>query len=350
MRARAFTGLILVVLTSQLVACGQKHAELEAGDVVQARLDDQFDGGRSSTVTLPIGRLLIQADDPVDGATADETRTREVVAAPEGAVLLPISWQYDPWASDRLDGIVATNHTPEVDLVSEGERYRLPPPERDAERGESFYVVVDGDAEDTTLEIEFDGVTQSVDLSSGAVDKDRAAALDDIDDEHLRKKSCDDEAWFDDRTVNADFVCDLVGPVLTPYAAGKWAPEGTLWLALTLTTRLRLYGMTDLLGSGAQYVAKSVKVRTHIDDDAPVFELSSNDESDICPSSRVGGCGSSRHLVFEVPEDDPEQGPLDVGVSYRLTLINSWGSWTPEERLRVTDSIGLKLWKKTETD
>ena len=122
-------------------------------------MDDQFNDGKEVTVVLPTGRLLINAADPVDSAGADQTRERENVDAPAGAVLVPITWQYDTWASDRLDGIFDTDDTPIVNLVSDGQDYRLPPPDSDAVAGESFYVVVDGDGEDRELELEFDGVT-----------------------------------------------------------------------------------------------------------------------------------------------------------------------------------------------
>ena len=146
---------------------------------------------------------------------------------------MPISWQYDPWQTGRLDGILATADDPVVDLVTDEERYRLPPPQLDDADGESFYVVVDGEADTRSLEIEFDGVTQTVNLANGRTDQGDAAALHDIDDGELTKRVLrrGRRQWFDSDTVVADFSCDLFGPVLTPYAAGEWAPEGSLWLA-----------------------------------------------------------------------------------------------------------------------
>ena len=65
--------------------------------------------------------------------------------------------------------------------------------------------------------------------------------------------------------MSAEFTCDVVGPILTPYAAGEWAPEGSLYLVLTLSTELRAYTETNGLGGGARYAAGSVKVKTSID-------------------------------------------------------------------------------------
>lgn len=345
MQARAVIGSILLVLSSALAACSDESAATQTGDIINARLDDQFSDGQKAAVTIPTGRLLIHAEEPVDRAAADETRAREVVQAPAGTVLVPITWQYDPWASDRLDGIVATNQTPIVDLVTGGESYRLRPPRQESTGGESFYVVVDGDAADRMLEIEFDGVTQTVDLTKGSTDEGEASALYEIDDDALKKKTCDDKDWFDSPTVSAEFSCDYVGPVLTPYAAGEWAPEGSLWLALTLRTEMRIYAETDLVGGGVRYSAGSVKVTPEIDRQSTAFELPTNDEDDICPLVAQATCGWSRHLVFEVPADDGEQGPLRLEVAYKLAALNTWGNWDPPQRTTVKATEKLKIWE-----
>lgn len=344
MRARAVAGLLLLVPSGVLAACDDTSPSTKPGDVIKARENDQFVDGKDATVALPTGRLLISTTEPVDSADADETRTRETVNAPAGAVLVPITWQYDTWASDRLDGIMATTTTPIVDLVSGDQDYRLPPPDRDNEAGDSFYVVVDGDGADSRLEIEFEGVVQSVDLETGSTDEGRAAALDDIDDTELRRKACDDETWFDTPATNAEFDCGIVGPVLTPYAGGEWAPDGSLWLALTLTTEMRIYAVTNLLGSGARYAARSVKVSPDIDGEDPVKILSTGDNRDVCPVPGQGTCGWAKHLIFEVPADDGEQGPLDIRVAYKLKLLNQWGTWSAEERPSVEAKETFKLW------
>jgi|GEM_PF-4724334 len=345
MQARlVISSIALVLLSPLLAACNEESQDPEAGDVIQARVDNQFKEGEEAAVALPTGRLLIHAAEPVDSAAADETRIRETVAAPSGAVLVPITWQYDPWASNRLAGFLATTDTPRVELVTDVETYRLSPPDPQRRESESFYVVVDGEAEERTLEIDFDGVTQTIDLTNGRIDKGEAESLYDIGEDRLRKKPCDDGPWFDSRTVAAEFTCQLVGPVLTPYAGGEWAPAGSTWLALTLETEMRIYGETNRLGGGARYVAKSVKVKAEIDDEKPAFELSTNDASDTCPVTVTATCGWSRHLIFEVPADDGEQGPLDVRVTYRLDRVTNWSGYDPPRRKKVTAADELKLW------
>jgi hypothetical protein len=133
--------------------------------------------------------------------------------------------------------------------------------------------------------------------------------------------------------------------VLTPYAAGEWAPEGSLWLAVTVQTDLRVYGEADGIGGGARYTGTRVKVKPEIDGAVPTYELSTGSELDTCPVLATAACGWSRHLVFEVPADDPEQGPLDLAVGYRLTLASSFGGFNPPNRLDVAAEEELKIWE-----
>lgn len=345
MRARAVFGLILLLLSALLAACGEEQESTKAGDIIKARADDQFNDGQESMVTIPTGRLLIHAGEPVDSATDEETRTRQTVDAPAGSVLVPIGWQYDPWDKSRLDGFVASTGTPIVDLVSDGEHYRLAPPELDDEGGESFYVVVEGDAEDRSLEIEFDGVMQTVNLATGNTDAGEAAALYDVGKYDLKKQPCDEAKWFDSDTVVAEFSCDRFGPVVTPYAAGEWAPEGSLWLAMTVHADMRVYGETDGLGGGARYTARDIKVEPAIDGVAPEFVISTDDADDVCPVGATSRCGWSKHLIFEVPADDPEQGPLDLEVAYRMRVAVTWGGYDPPQKLKVEAAEQFKLWE-----
>jgi hypothetical protein len=347
MRVRATVGLVLLLASGLLTACREDESSTKTGDLIQAQEDNQFRSGQEATVVLPTGRLLIHSAEPVDSANADETRGRETIDAPSGTVLVPISWQYDTWGSDRLVGIMAATETPTVDLITDGEDYRLPPPDRANRAGESFYVVVDGDAEERELRIEFDGVVQTVDLADGRTDKGDAAALYEIGDEKLKQKPCDDPTdhpWFDSFTVAAEFSCALVGPVLTPYAAGRWAPDGSVWLALTVTTELRAYGETNRLGGGARYAARAVEVTPEIDGEPPARVVTTDSTEDVCPIGATATCGWSRHVVFEVPADDAEQGPLDLEVAYKLTRVVQWGGFDPPLHKKIKATETFKIW------
>ena len=249
-------------------------------------------------------------------------------------MLVPISWQYDPWDKGRLDGIVATTDTPIIDLVSNGEHYRLPPPQLEDEGGESFYVVVDGDAKARSLEIAFDGVTQTVNLATGKTDEGEAAALYDIGDDALAKKPCDDAQWFDSDTVVAEFSCDLFGPVLTPYAAGEWAPEGSLWLALTVQTDMRVYGETDGLGGGARYTATRVKVKPEIDGEAPAEVLSTEDIGRCLPGRRARSLRVEQAPDLRGAGRRRRAGTARPGSGLRLARPITWGDYDPPRKVQ----------------
>lgn len=346
MRARTALGSVLLVLCALLAGCGEEKDSTKPGDIVRAAAEDQFKSGKQATVILPTGRLLITSPGPVDSAAAEETRAREEVEAPSGAVLVPITWQYDTWASNRLDGIFEADDTPIVDLVSGDDKYRLPPPNTDSVAGDSFYVVVDGDGKDRSLELSFDGVVQTVNLRTGKVDEGDAAGLYDIDESRLKERSCTKAGtWFDKKYETAEFQCDIIGPVATPYAAGEWAPEGRMWLAVTLTTELRFLTQANgTAGGAARYGAGGVRVRATIDGAPPVSSVSSAGGRDACPIVGSLACGWSKHLIFDVPADDPEQGPLKADVSYRLVLAGALGDWDPPARRTVTASEDIKLW------
>ncbi len=143
----------------------------------------------------------------------------------------------------------------------------------------------------------------------------------------------------------AEFGCDLIGPVLTPYAAGEWAPAGSLWLAVTVETELRSYGETNLVGGGARYIGTSVKVKPRIDGKKPKFELSTNSAADLCPVPVTFACGWSRTAIFEVPADDGEQGPLDLEVNYHLVRSVAFGNFDPPSRLKVEAEETFKIWE-----
>ena len=345
MRARAVIGSTLLLLSPLLASCGDDESSASAGDIIKARVDNQFKNGKEAVVALPTGRLLIHASKPVESASSDDTRTREKVDAPEGGVLVPISWQYDPWNKGRLDAIIATTDNPTVDLVADGDHYRLPPPQLDDDGGESFYVIVDGEAKARSLEIDFDGVTQTVNLANGRTDEGDAAALYDVDEGALKKEPCDEEQWFDSATVVAEFGCDRFGPVLTPYAAGKWAPEGSLWLAVTVQTGMRVYGVTNGLGGGARYTPRDVRLKPTIDGEKPAFVVSTDDKYDLCPVPVTSACGWSKHLIFEVPAEDGEQGPLTLDAAYRMKVAVAWGGYDAPKTIEVDATEDLKIWE-----
>ncbi|UMG91010.1 hypothetical protein [Nocardioides sp. TF02-7] len=289
---------------------------------------------------MPVGELVVHSGEPLDTAAAEDTRDLVELAAPEGATLVPITWQYDQLSKGRFDAYLGTGATPVVTLVTEGSEQRLPTPDQDAD-AESFYVVVDGDADERRLEVEFDGVTQTVDLRTGKRKVGAAAPLYDVPAGGLRHRSCDDDQVFG-AGVLAQFTCDVDGPALLPYAGGVWAPKGKSWLVVSVTTRLRGYSVATGPAGAANYVADSLKGSVWLDGRAPA-QVTGGGEADRCPGD-VGTCGFSKHLVFQVDDDDRRLGKLRIRQTYRLSLLGRWGAGEdPGDRITRTAEKELAL-------
>ena len=64
----------------------------------------------------------------------------------------------------------------------------------------------------------------------------------------------------------------------------------------------------------------------------------------MSPIATPVSCGWSKHLIFEVPSDDGEQGPLDLEVAYGLRAQITWGDYDPPRKVQVEAAEELTLW------
>ena len=344
LRRTAAACLLLSLAPVLLAACGEETNDVDPGEAIPARYEDQFEDGKKASVRLPLGNLLIRVGEPVTSVSREETRELRALDAPEGGSFVPITWQYDSWSAGRFDPYVATDEVPEVDLVSHGQEYRLPSPDREQRHGESFYAVVEGDASDLSMQVTFDGVTQSVDLRSGDRDAGQAAALYEVDDSELEQIPCDAEPWFDDQPdVTAQVACTVIGPAVLPYAGGEWAEPGREWVAVTVETHLRSYAIAIGVGalSGAQYGAAGVVSDIRLDGRRPTHVISGGAGDNGCPDPETAACNYEEHLVFDVPEG--ELGTLTIEQTFDLRLGVRWGGFDPEERAEVTETVEVPL-------
>lgn len=336
MRRTAVLACALLGLAPLLAACGddEEAGATKVGDVIPANEDDQFEGRRASTVLVPSGRLKVWLGKPVDAVERNDTRQLEELQAPDGASLVPVTWRMETAFPDAT-GFLGATPAIGVDLVTDGESYRLPAPDPESEAGESFYVVTDGDGEDVSLAVEFDGVTQTIDLRTRERDAGLAAALYEIDDTRLRPEDCGSEDWHDERVI---YACELTGPLLLPYANGEWADKGHQWLAVRLYTTLRQWGIADGEGGGALYIGGRTKLEATLDEEKPVatFDGALNE----CPVQGNASCMAERLLIFDVEKRDVPT-KLEVEQEFKLALLNRWGGYSPKER--ISDSIGGSL-------
>lgn len=320
----------LALCTPVLAACGDDSggSALKVGDVVPAREDNQFSSGKQSMVALPVGRLRIWTEKATDSASSDDTRQLEKIDAPDGATLVPITWQYsNDFAAAQT--FVNTDAQPVVDLMTGGETYRLPTPDTSDEEGESFFVAVDGEAKKLSLKVTFDGVAQTVNLRTGKRDAGRAAPLYSLVANRTHPKDCGSDAWVEAPLTAIDYHCEVTGPLVLPYANGHWAKDGRVFLAVGLSTSLGTWGIGNGTGGGAAYSGNNARLKVTLDDQKPIE--TTKDVAKTCPDLVNGQCLADAYYVFDVDADHvPDE--LAVEETYRLQLRNSYGGFHPASR------------------
>lgn len=334
--------VLVLALTPALAACGEDPGP-SAGDVVAARSDDQFVDGRQSRLNLPTGQLVVNLGDATDTVGATDTRQREDLTAAAGSTFLPITWRYDVDTYGDLTDYVAADGNPTFTLVTDGADYRLPPPNPSGVDAESFYVVVAGDGEDPTLEVEFDGVTQTLDLATGDRDEGQAAGLYDLKTRTAKTRSCADDVTYDKEPVRPPgFNCTTTTAARLPYAAGEWAADGRSWVVVSVTTSLLRWDRVAADGqSGAVYLATGVDSTFRLGKLEPVRVLDDTDNS-TCPDPNRG-CVRAFDLVFDVPADSEGSRNLRIDQDYQFDLFQVWGGGsgkeTIEESLRIATRV-----------
>lgn len=330
----------LLVLAPALVACGDDSGGLEVGDVVPARNDDQFSDGVPSSVVLPRGKLEVTVGEPAKTLSANDTRELEAMTAPDGSTFVPITWQYDAATFGDYADYLSTPDTPAIDLVADGASYRLPAPLESGEGSTSFYVLVSGSAKEPSLSVDFDGVTQTVDLMTGDRDTGDAAALYKLKRPKSKPRSCTEKVAYGNKEVvvaPTQFACSIRRVARLPYAGSAWAEPGHTWLAVTIRTSLR---RVDVIApdrkSGAIYYADAV---------TPEFELGKakaveviEDRTDrACPDVRQGGCTTVFHVIFDLPKGGSTR--LVAELAYELTLNSVVGGADAEDLLRLPVTV-----------
>lgn len=333
LRPRVVGACVVAFLLPLLAACGDDtpSGDLSVGDVVPARLGDQFEGGRHATVAVPTGRLEIWADKATDTADRKDTRQLQALDAPDGATLVPITWKFlDDFPAAQP--FVHSDAHPVVDLVTEGSTYRMPTPNERLPEGESFYVVVDGDGSEVSMKVAFDGVSQMVDLRTGKRSSpERAAPLYHLDADKQRPQDCGSSTWDHPDLTLPDYNCDVTTQLLLPYAAGRWAPEGKQYLAIEVKTELRSWSVIDGTGGGAFFVGTSSRLSAELDHEPADATL--EDINVECPIPASNECDGGRLFIFEVGDKVPRR--LDIDQHFRVALSSRFGGFRPPDHMRV---------------
>lgn len=314
--------LVGLLLASGLAACGGEDS-VKPGDTVPARDTSQFDDGTQSTLTLPIGRLEVYLGKPVESLPSKDTLEPGTLRAGSEEIFVPITWQYDTTTTSRFTDYLGDDPaTPRVDLVADGASYRLSPPDTRADGVESFYLLVSGKAEELSLKVDYDGVAQTVDLRSGERDTGAAQPLYDLKPARRATRSCAADTSFKPAGAGKvpTYDCTVSSPVRLPYAAGEWAPAGTTFVGVTVTTTLTRYDEVapDLSSSGVYY-GTGVTPSFQLGAQRAVQVLRDPNQT-VCPDAATAACTTTFHVIFPDP-----------------------GSGAAARRLRGTEVFSLEL-------
>ncbi|HWI42638.1 MAG TPA: hypothetical protein VNS81_03410 [Nocardioides sp.] len=297
LRRTAAAAFGLVVLLPTLAACGGDDGGVEVGDTLPARHDDQFADGHDSYVVLPTGRLEVQLGEPVTRIAARDTRDLTAVDAPDGATFVPITWQYDAGTFMEHGDYLGDAPSPVIDVLSDGAKYRVAAPAEEGRGSESFYLLVSGSGKDPSLEIDFDGVTQTVDLTTGDRSEGRAAGLYDIKTVRKGRRTCK-PAVFSGATGAGRLTCTIGAVTALPYAGGAWAEPGHVWLAFEVDTELGRYGVLGSKpGSYAAFYPVRVDTRLTVAGEEPVLDEQAGPSP--CPEYTSVSCSDDHFVVVD---------------------------------------------------
>lgn len=195
-------------------------------------------------VRLPSGPAYFDIEDDLDAVPADD-----VLGEPEGRPaasdtrLVHVAWtrEFLGYGSDVMRLMTGSDNEDvglPVALVvdADGRRTEIPDVGRLAGIGDPdhVYVGVPRDAQDLTLEVSYDGVTQTVDLATGVVESGRAAGLYDVPlsaERSIGDGSGDCPYPHREQGLDVSFFCGVLDSWQVPYVDGLgWAGEGRAWL------------------------------------------------------------------------------------------------------------------------
>ena len=312
---RRLLALAALGLLLPLTACSDDQPaspDTQLGDQVSGRVDDLATGEATAVIT-PAGRLSVSFADPVTRLDKDRTTDLTARRAPEGGSFVPVVWSFQ---DDKIFGEVTRlfgDRRPlEVDLVTGGKHYSLTPPDPGTGRT-AAYVAVKGQGDDVSLEVTYDGATQTLDAETGKLDKGVAAGLYDLPKSKIRIEDCPTKEWFTQALIYQQYECRYTTAVPSPYAVNKWAEKGHTWLAVNVVTNLALYATGEPHGAIASYDVVGNKELSTIGGKRPRETL----------NERVNEGAASGSLVFDISGKLPTT--MQILREYQLNLNGAAG-------------------------
>jgi hypothetical protein len=305
--------LVPLLLVAAVVGGGVWLSQREDADATAAGtlVQQPADGllvGRSTDVRVPWGRLQVTITEPLDSVeSADGTLRGSFLGIQvelrdtEDAV--PVDRTPDATFEDPVFAVEAGGEAWELEALSgwaDGVGVR-PGARRQ-------YVAVPDDAEEVTVTMTYDGVTQTVDAATGDVSVGEAAPLYDPP-FPAPGGPCGDQLWSTGARAlaGAGNTCFVLGSATRPYVAGLgWATEGSRWLVVTVAPG-QPTGFETRRGT-VEVRPSDVETTYALGFEEPVEVWSANDLlADSVPPDPL----DPQVVVFEVPADR-QPGQMDI--------------------------------------
>jgi hypothetical protein len=326
MRLTWAAGLALLTAVA-LSGCGSSSPADDAAVVPAAETlaleGDEFE------VMLPSGQFAFTVTEPRDELSEDDAADGEAREAPDGQQYVGLGWDWKGMAG-RAFSLLNHDVAPQVGSVSvmTGDE-EVPVFELDTQESRPAgraWVLVDEDAE-PSLQVTYDGHTQSVDLDSGDVDAGVAEGFYDIASYDV---DCPDHGPGTGRDgLQYRIECTVGEVIAVPYVADLgWADEGQIWLLVQVELRLGEVRFTAGTESAGYRVAR----------DEGSVTVGDGDPVELWKAENVAD-GFGATYAVPAPVDGPWQ--LDITRSYDLTRTGTAPGAPATEHLSYDSTVTL---------
>ncbi|HEY9563323.1 MAG TPA: hypothetical protein VIR30_06085 [Nocardioides sp.] len=319
--------VVLAVVVGLLVWFAPLGGAARPGELFEATFQAT---GKTARVMLPGDRALditvgkperdIERGDQ-NGYPIDDEKTER------GNRIVPVSWRV-------VNGNRAESLLPRVTLVSDGRRYALPVTEEGEHTlagARNWFVVVEGKARELSVEVEYDGLVQVMDVEKQEIDAGVAAPLYESPGVAglLSERACTFEGPDGGGETNEGFSCEIENVLVTPYlpALGWVEEEGSTWIVLDVFDR---YPPTfDIRGEGGTYGYYRISGKRSM-------TLGGAEPVEVLNPETSGGYVRGRYVFLSrgAPED------LALDRTYAGKLVSGDGS--PAEEIRFSGSLRTK--------
>lgn len=335
--SRRIGGYSLAVLALAVALTGCAVFGVSEEEAAPVRIGEVFDGSikltravDKSRLMIPSGEVTFGVTEPLDRVGWDEWIGTEERVPADGAEIIAVTWKRTGVFTDDVADAMTGDGPPKDPIrmwvVADGGHHEIEDVGSLGGPGERNFVYVGVPAgADVALEVEYDGLKQSVDARTGRVDSGVAAGL---YDESLLvgsktgsgRTSCANQRTTSGRWAMS-FTCGVESVWSLPYASRRgWADKDESWLILTARTNLIHPAWTISRRRFATYTAHPSRWQVTVDGARPTAVLGSYGKE----------ASTLRQLVFARAAVGNHRVRFDVSYSLRVATTRSTGGKHPK--------------------